>query len=91
MMLLGPLVIALIPVILVLMLTKWFSKKELPFLIIVLPGVMSFVIAVSLFYGGFVHVRGFLGLSYGILSMYLMIAGMLSLLIGKNVKYSRYI
>lgn len=91
MMLLGPLVIALIPVILVLMLTKWFSKKELPFLIIVLPGVISFVIAISLFYGGLVHVRGFLGLSYGILSIYLIIAGIISLLIGKNINHNRSI
>lgn len=91
MMLLGPLVIALFPVILVLMLTKWFSKKELPFLIIVLPGVISFVIAISLFYGGLVHVRGFLGLSYGILSIYLIIAGIISLLIGKNINHNRSI
>ena len=91
MMLLGPLVIALIPVILVLMLTKWFSKKEFPFLIIVLLGVISFVIAISLFYGGFVHVRGFLGLSYGMLSLYLIAAALLSLLIRKNITYNQSI
>ena len=86
MMLLGPLLIELIPVVIILALTWWFSKKEFPFLIKMLPGIASVIVAISIVYNGLVNLRGFVGLSFGILSIYLIIAGIISLFIGKTHK-----
>ncbi|MFJ7952150.1 hypothetical protein ACIQZG_11545 [Lysinibacillus sp. NPDC096418] len=91
MMLLGPLLISLIPVVMILALTRWFRKKEFPFLIKMLPGIVSIVVAISLFYSGFVNVRGFIGLAYGILSLSLIAAGFLALFIGKNTNFKGYV
>lgn len=91
MMLLGPLLISLIPVVMILALTKWFRTKEFPFFIKILPGILSIVIAILLFSSGVVNVRGFVGLSYGILSFYLIGAGILVLFSGKNINSKSYI
>lgn len=91
MMLLGPLLLSLIPVVIILSLTRWFIKKEFPFLIKMLPGIVSIIVAFTFFYSGVVNVRGFIGLSYGILSLFLIAAGFISLFIGKNINYKSYI
>lgn len=91
MMLLGPLLLSLIPVVIILAITKWFRKKEFPVLIKMLPGIVSIVVAVTLFYSGVVNVRGFLGLSYGILSLCLIAAGFIALFIEKNINHKSYI
>ena len=91
MMLLGPLLLSFIPVVIILALTKWLIKKEFPFLLKTLPGIVSIVVAVALFYSGVVSVRGFVGLSYGILSLFLIAAGFISLFIGKNINQENYI
>ena len=91
MMLLGPLLLSLIPVFIILALTRWFRKKEFPVLIKMLPGIVSIVVAVTLFYSGVVNVRGFVGLSYGILSLFLIAAGFMALFIGNNINRENYI
>ena len=91
MMLLGPLLISLILVFMILALTKWFRKKEFPFFVKMLPGIVSIVVAISLFYSGVVSVRGFDGLAYGILSLSLIAAGFVALFTGKNTNYKGYI
>ncbi|MFJ7737696.1 hypothetical protein ACIQ2D_15385 [Lysinibacillus sp. NPDC097287] len=91
MMLLGPLLLSFIPVVIILALTRWFRNKEFPFLIKILPGLVSIVVAITLFYSGFVNVRGFVGLSYGILSLFLIVAGFFALFIGKNMNYKSYV
>ncbi|KOS68751.1 preprotein translocase subunit SecD/SecF [Lysinibacillus contaminans] len=91
MMLIGPILIALIPVVIILELTRWLSKKEFPFWIIITPGIVSIMVAINLFYSGFVNLRGFVGLSYGILALFLIMTGFKSLFIGKNIGYDGYI
>ncbi|WP_000979292.1 MULTISPECIES: YesK family protein [Bacillus cereus group] len=85
MMLLGPLLMALLPGGIILALTWWFSKKDFPFLIRMLPGLITIMAAAILFYIGFVSVRGFEGGAYGILSVFLIIVSIVSFFIGKRV------
>lgn len=56
-----------------------------------LPGIVSIVVAIILFNSGIVNVRGFVGLSYATLSLFLIVAGSISLLIGKNSNHKSYI
>lgn len=91
MMLLGPLLIALIPVIIILAIYRWVRTKEIPLLLKFLPGIVSFIIAILLFSSGVVSVRGFEGLTYGILSFYLIGAGFIVLFSGKKMNGKSYI
>ncbi|MEG0261139.1 MAG: hypothetical protein RR595_12955 [Lysinibacillus sp.] len=91
MMLLGPILIALIPVVTILELTRWFSKKEFPILIRMLPGILSIFVAIFLFSSGFINLRGFVGLTCGILFLFLIITGFISLFNGKNINNQGYI
>lgn len=85
MMLLRPLLMALLTGVIILVLTWWFSKKDFPFLIRMLPGLITIIAAAILFYIGFVNIRGFEGGAYGILSFFLIIFSIISFFIGKRV------
>ncbi|WP_456363689.1 YesK family protein [Priestia aryabhattai] len=81
MMLGGPFLSAVIPGILVTILTWWFRKKELSILVKLLPCVLTVVAAGVLFYIGFVRIRGFEGAAYGFLAFFLLVFAFISLLI----------
>ncbi|MEK4229219.1 YesK family protein [Solibacillus sp. FSL H8-0538] len=84
MMLLGPFLMALIPGIIILMFTWWFSKKGFSFFVRRLPGVLAIIVATNLIYIGFVNIRGFEGVGYGILGFFLIFFAIISFAIGKK-------
>ncbi|MBT2757535.1 hypothetical protein J7E71_16710 [Mesobacillus foraminis] len=84
MMLLVPILTALVPGIIILLLTWWFSQKGFPFVIKMLPGILLIIAAVILFYIGFVNIRGFEGGAYGITGFTLTIFSIISFSIGKK-------
>ncbi|MCP3031490.1 hypothetical protein LF817_14290 [Halobacillus sp. A1] len=86
MMLYGPLLVSLIPGIIVLTLTWWFSKKGFSLFVRMLPGCFLTIIAAILFYHGFVNIRGFEGAAYGILCFFLIIFALASFAMGVKVK-----
>ncbi|WP_163580533.1 YesK family protein [Gracilibacillus saliphilus] len=82
MMLLGPFLIALIPGLIILALTWWFSKKGFPLSVRLLPGIITIIAAVVLFYIGFVNIRGFEGAAYGFLGFFLGMFSIVSFVLG---------
>lgn len=76
--------VALIPGIIILTLTWWFSKKGFSLFVRILPGIFLIIAAAILFYIGFVNIRGFEGGAYGILSFFLIIFAITSFVIGKR-------
>ena len=84
MMLVGPFLMALIPGIIILTLTWWFSKKGFSFFVRMLPGILTIIVAAFLFYIGFYNIRGFEGASYGILSFFFLIFAIISFVLGKK-------
>ncbi|WP_208586162.1 YesK family protein [Gracilibacillus suaedae] len=82
MMLLGPFLMALIPGVIILTLTWWFSKKGFSLSVRLLPGFIAIVVAIILFYIGFVNIRGFEGGAYGILGFFLGIFSIISFVLG---------
>jgi hypothetical protein len=89
MMFLGPILIALIPGIIILTVTWWFSKKGFSLCVRMLPGIIAIIVAVILFYIGFVKIRGFEGGAYGIVSLHLFIFSIISFVIGKRIYCAR--
>ncbi|WP_347860824.1 YesK family protein [Salimicrobium sp. PL1-032A] len=85
----GPLLVSLIPGIIVLALTWWFSRRGLPLYIRILPGGLLTIAAVILFYIGFVNIRGFEGAAYGILCFFLILFSITSFAIGFKVTIDR--
>ncbi|MGG0737528.1 YesK family protein [Niallia taxi] len=73
MMLFGPLLIACIPGICILLITWWLSKKSVSLFVKLLPGLTTIVIAIVLFYIGFENIRGFEGAAYGLFSIFLIL------------------
>ncbi|SFJ28579.1 YesK-like protein [Halobacillus dabanensis] len=86
MMLYGPFLMSLLPGLIVLTLTWWFSKKGFSRFIRMLPGCFLTIVAAILFYHGYVNVRGFEGAAYGILSFFLLIFVIISFAIGVKMK-----
>lgn len=66
-----PFLIAVLAGSVVLWLTSWFRKKRLSLMVRILPGILTIVIAIVLFYIGFINVRGFEGAAYGFLAFFL--------------------
>lgn len=91
MMLFGPILLALIPVVIILAITRWLSEKEFPLLIVFLPGIVSIMVAINIFYSGFVNLRGFVGIFYGIFALFLIMTGFKSLFMGKDISQHGYI
>lgn len=79
MMLFGPFLVACIPGICILLLTWRLGKKDIPTFIKLLPCLLTIVVAIGLFYVGFVNIRGFEGAGYGLLAIFLIIFALISL------------
>lgn len=77
-MLLGPLLMSLIPGIVLLLVSWWFKRMNFSLLIRLIPGVITVIAAIILFYIGFVNIRGFEGAAYGILAFFLLIFAQIS-------------
>ncbi|MGE8082158.1 YesK family protein [Peribacillus loiseleuriae] len=78
MMILGPFLMAIVPGIIILLLTWWFSKINLSLFVRIIPGILTVIAAIILFYIGFVKIRGFEGAGYGILAFFLIIFAIIS-------------
>ena len=65
-----PFFIAVIFGVIILLITWWFKKISLPLTVRILPGVLTVIIAIVLFYVSFVNIRGFEGAVYGIFSSF---------------------
>jgi len=63
-----------------------FRKKGYSLFVRILPGTLLSIIAVIIFCIGIVHIRGFEGGLYGILSFFLIAFAIISLIIGKKLK-----
>ncbi|MGE1101370.1 YesK family protein [Peribacillus simplex] len=67
-----PLLVACVPGMLVVFLAWWFRKLHLSLFIRLLPGILTVVTSIILFYIGFVNIRGFEGAGYGMLAFFLL-------------------
>ncbi|RWR15258.1 YesK family protein [Siminovitchia fortis] len=84
MMLSGPLLISLIPGFVILLVTWWFRKMNFPLSAQVIPGILTVIAAIVLFYISFVNIRGFEGAAYGFLAFFLVIFAIISFVIAKK-------
>ncbi|QGH34472.1 hypothetical protein GI584_10720 [Gracilibacillus salitolerans] len=84
MMLLGPFLMALILGIIILTFTWWFSNKGFTLFVRMLPGTIAIIVAVILFYIGFVNIRGFEGGAYGFIGFFLTIFSIISFVLGNT-------
>lgn len=80
-----PFLTALIPGIIISMVAWWFGNKGYPLFVRMLPGILSSITAIIIFYISIVHIRGFEGALYGVLSFFLIIFAIISFIIGKKV------
>ncbi|MFE5431140.1 YesK family protein [Peribacillus simplex] len=67
-----PLLVACVPGMLVVFLEWWFRKLHLSLFIRLLPGILTVITSIILFYIGFGNIRGFEGAGYGILAFFLL-------------------
>ncbi|MGW8428243.1 hypothetical protein ACWGJQ_22605 [Peribacillus simplex] len=67
-----PLLVACVPGMLVVFLAWWFRKLHLSLFIRLLPGILTVITSIILFYIGFGNIRGFEGAGYGILASFLL-------------------
>ncbi|WP_226528725.1 hypothetical protein [Metabacillus niabensis] len=79
-----PFLIASILGIIMSMVTWWFSKNGYSLFVRMLPGTVLGVFAIICFYVGFAFIRGFEGGVYGILSFFLIIFAIISIIIGRK-------
>ena len=80
----GPLLMSLIPGIVILLVTWWFKRMNFSLFVRIIPGVLTVIAALILFYIGFVNIRGFEGGAYGILAFFLVIFAIISFIIAKK-------
>ncbi|MCM3770278.1 MULTISPECIES: YesK family protein [Priestia] len=80
----GPLLIALLPGVFVLVLTWLFRRMKWNKVIRMLPSMLTVIAAVVLFYIGYVEVRGFEGAGYLFLSVCLLLFAIASFIIAKK-------
>ncbi|PEJ24537.1 hypothetical protein CN689_27190 [Peribacillus butanolivorans] len=62
---------------------------NLPLFVRIVPGVLTVIAAIILFYIGYVNIRGFEGAAYGILSVFLICFAILSLIMAKKPSKAR--
>ena len=80
-----PLLVACVPGMLVILLAWWFRKLHLSLFVRLLPGILTVITSIILFYIGFVNIRGFEGAGYGILAFFLLpFAIVASIIASKN-------
>lgn len=85
MMLGAPFLIACVPGIVAILLSLWFRKLNLSLFVRLLPGILTVITSIILFYIGFVNIRGFEGAGYGILAFFLLpFAVVASIIASKN-------
>ncbi|WP_129703183.1 YesK family protein [Priestia megaterium] len=80
----GPLLIALLPGVLLLLVTWLFRKMKWKKVIRMLPSMLTVIAAAVLFYIGYVEVRGFEGAGYLFLSMFLLLFALVSYIVAKK-------
>lgn len=84
MMLSMPFLIALIPGIVIILVTWWFKRMNFSLIVRIIPGTLLVIVGIILFYIGFVKIRGFEGAAYGILGIYLVFFAIISFIIAKK-------
>ncbi|KJL05953.1 hypothetical protein [Priestia aryabhattai] len=80
----GSLLIALLPGVLILVLTWLFRKMKWNKVIRMNPSILTLMAAAVLFYIGYVEVRGFKGAVYLFLSMFLLLFAVVSYIVAKK-------
>ncbi|ADF40287.1 YesK family protein [Priestia megaterium] len=80
----GPLLIALLPGVLILVLTWLFRKMKWNKVIRMAPSILTLITAAVLFYIGYVEVRGFEGAGYLFLSVFLLLFAVVSYIVAKK-------
>ncbi|GAB1808559.1 YesK family protein [Priestia megaterium] len=80
----GPLLIALLPGVLLLLVTWLFRKMKWNKVIRMIPSMLTVIAAAVLFYIGYVEVRGFEGAGYLFLSMFLLLFAVVSYIVAKK-------
>ncbi|WP_059105035.1 hypothetical protein [Shouchella shacheensis] len=80
----GPFLVAIVPGAFVLVLTWSFRKLNFPLSLRLLPGILTVVAAVILFYIGYVEIRGFEGGAYALLAFFLIGFAVLSFVIANK-------
>ncbi|KRF52524.1 preprotein translocase subunit SecD [Bacillus sp. Soil768D1] len=89
MMIFVPFLVAFVIGVIILLVTWWFKKINLPLLVRIVPGVLTVIAAIILFYIGYVNIRGFEGAAYGILSVFLICFAIISLIMAKKPSKAR--
>ncbi|MEK3886325.1 YesK family protein [Bacillus sp. FSL K6-3431] len=84
-MIFGPLLIAIVLGVIILLLTSLFKKKNFSKPIRMIPAILSIIAAIILVYIAFVNIRGFEGVAYGILAFFLICIAIISFAISNNV------
>ncbi|MFE3897053.1 MULTISPECIES: YesK family protein [unclassified Priestia] len=80
----GPLLIALLPGVLVILVTWLFRKIKWNKVIRMLPSMLTVMAAAVLFYIGYVEIRGFEGAGYLFLSVFLLLFALVSYIVAKK-------
>ncbi|GAB1765329.1 MULTISPECIES: YesK family protein [Priestia] len=80
----GPLLIALLPGVLLLLITWLFRKMKWNKVIRMIPSMLTVIAAAVLFYIGYVEVRGFEGAGYLFLSVFLLLFALVSYIVAKK-------
>ena len=80
----GPLLIALLPGVLLLLVTWLFRKMKWNKVIRMIPSMLTVIAAAVLFYIGYVEVRGFEGAGYLFLSVFLLLFAVVSYIVAKK-------
>lgn len=80
----GPLLIALLPGVLLLLVTWLFRKMKWNKVIRMIPSMLTVMAATILFYIGYVEVRGFEGAGYLFLSVFLLLFAVVSYILAKK-------
>ncbi|MCU7737876.1 YesK family protein [Priestia megaterium] len=80
----GPLLIALLPSVLVILVTWLFRMMKWNKVIRMLPSMLTVMAAAVLFYIGYVEIRGFEGAGYLFLSVFLLLFALVSYIVAKK-------
>ena len=80
----GPLLIALLPGVLVLLVTWLVRRMKWNKVIRMIPSMLTVIAAAVLFYIGYVEVRGFEGAGYWFLSVFLLLFAVVSYIVAKK-------
>ncbi|MEV9639562.1 hypothetical protein ABZ756_02540 [Mammaliicoccus sciuri] len=86
MMILAPFLTAVILGSIILLITWWFKKMHFSLFVQTLPGILTAITAIVLFYIGFVNIKGFEGAAYGFLAFFLISFAAISFEMAKKNK-----